>query len=599
MAEYKAPLRDIRFVRDEMYNFNDLYENVLKNEDATPDLVDAVLEEIARVAEQEIAPTNTVGDREGCKLTDDGVITPAGFKEVYKTFVEGGWPSLSADPKFGGQGLPSSLAMTVSEIIGQANWSFSMYPGLSHGAKHLLSEHGSEEQQMLFMPKMVSGEWTGTMCLTEPHCGSDLGLLRTKAVDNGDGSYAITGTKIFISSGDHDLAENIIHLVLARLPGSPEGTKGISIFVVPKFKVDAQGNMGERNEVSCGALEHKMGIHGNSTCVMNFDGAQGYLIGEVNKGLGYMFTMMNSARIGTGFQGLAHAELALQHATEYARDRVQMRSLTGPKNTEGAADPIIVHPDVRRMLLTIKSLSEGTRMMGYHMAYLLELSHFAATEEERKAADNLLSVLTPIGKAFMTEVGLEAASHGVQVFGGHGYTAEWPVEQNARDARISTIYEGTTGIQGLDLLGRKVLGSGGELLKPLTKEIYVFAKENLDDPVIGEYAQRLTELTKEWGELTMHIGMSAMENPDNVGAASVDYLMYSGYVMLAYYWAKMAKTSSEKLAQGSSETSFYGAKQHTAKFYFARILPRTKSLVETMKAPVETLMAIEEEQFVI
>ena len=599
MADYKAPLRDIRFVRDEIFDFNTLYTKINGGEDATPDMVDAILDEIGRFAEQEIAPTNVTGDREGCKLGEDGVIAPSGFKEVYQKFVEGGWPSLSADPEFGGQGLPVSLGMTVSEIVGQANWSWGMYPGLSHGAKHLLEAHGSTEQKDTFLPRMVSGEWTGTMCLTEPHCGSDLGLLRTKAEANADGSYSITGTKIFISAGDHDMADNIIHLVLARVPGSPAGTKGISIFVVPKNNLDDSGNVAERNAVSCGALEHKMGIHGNATCVMNFDGAKGFLIGEQNKGLNYMFTMMNSARIGTAFQGLAHSELAIQHATEYARDRLQMRSLSGKKNPDGPADPIIVHPDVRRMLLTIKSLTEGMRMMGYHMAYNADIVSDGKDEEERKVADDLLSILTPIGKAFMTEVGCEAASLGVQVFGGHGYTAEWPAEQNMRDCRISTIYEGTTGIQGLDLLGRKVLGSGGELLKPLTKEIYVFAKENLENETIGGYSAKLQELTKEWGELTMHIGMLAMENPEEVGAASVDYLMYAGYVCMAYYWAQMAKTAAEKLAAGTSETAFYEAKLHTAKFYFARILPRTITLAATMKAPLDTLMDMDEEQFVI
>jgi hypothetical protein len=599
MADYKAPLRDIRFVRDEIFDFNTLYTKINGGEDATPDMVDAILDEIGRFAEQEIAPTNVTGDREGCKLGEDGVIAPSGFKEVYQKYVEGGWPSLSAHPEFGGQGLPVSLGMTVSEIVGQANWSWGMYPGLSHGAKHLLEAHGSNEQKDTYLPRMVSGEWTGTMCLTEPHCGSDLGLLRTKAEVNADGSYSLTGTKIFISAGDHDMAENIVHLVLARVPGSPAGTKGISIFVVPKSNLDESGNVAERNAVSCGALEHKMGIHGNATCVMNFDGAKGYLIGEQNKGLNYMFTMMNSARIGTAFQGLAHSELAIQHATDYARDRLQMRALSGKKNPDGPADPIIVHPDIRRMLLTIKSLTEGMRMMGYHMAYNADIVSDGKDEAERKVADDLLSILTPIGKAFMTEVGCEAASLGVQVFGGHGYTAEWPAEQNMRDCRISTIYEGTTGIQGLDLLGRKILGSGGELLKPLTKEIYVFAKENLENEAIGGYSVKLQELTKEWGELTMHIGMLAMENPEEVGAASVDYLMYAGYVCMAYYWAQMAKTAAEKLAAGTSETAFYEAKLHTAKFYFARILPRTITLAATMKAPLDTLMDMDEEQFVI
>lgn len=598
MADYKAPLRDIKFVRNEMYHFEDMYSQFPAAADATPDMVDAILEEIGRFAEQEIAPTNVIGDQQGCVLKDGQVITPDGFKEAYKQYVEGGWASISASPEFGGQGLPGSIGMTVSEIVGEANWSWGMYPGLSHGAKHLLEAHGSTEQKETFLPKMVSGEWTGTMCLTEPHCGSDLGMLRTKAEANADGTYAITGTKIFISAGDHDMADNIIHLVLARLPESPEGTKGISIFVVPKFNLNTDGSIGDRNAVSVGALEHKMGIHGNSTCVMNFDSAQGFLIGEVNRGLNYMFTMMNSARVGTAFQGLSHAELALQHATEYARDRIQMRSLSGKKNPNGPADPIIVHPDVRRMLLTIKSLTEGMRMMGYHMAYVLDVVNMSQDEEQVKAANDLLSVLTPIGKAFMTEAGCEAASLGMQVFGGHGFTKEWPAEQNVRDCRISTIYEGTTGIQALDLLGRKVMGSGGELLKSLTKLVHVFAKENIEDATVGGYSKQLQELNKEWGELTMSIGMRAMENPEEVGAASVDFLMYSGYVMMGYYWAQMAKTAAEKLAAGEGDAKFYEAKLHTAKFYFSRILPRTKTHAAVMAVSADTIMDIAEDQFV-
>jgi len=599
MTPYKAPLRDMQFVLQDLLNIEKHYQSLPACDEVNQELIDAILGEASKFAEEVLAPLNDVGDEVGCQMLEDGeVSTPPGFKEAYQQYVDGGWPSLDQPSRYGGQDLPMSIGLIVREMSGTANWSWSMYPGLSHGAMETIDKHGSEEQKAMFMEPLVSGRWTGTMCLTEAHCGTDLGLLKSKAEQAADGTYRITGSKLFVSSGDHDLAENIVHIVLARMPDSPPGTKGISLFIVPKFISKQDGSIGERNNVSCGALEHKMGIHGNSTCLLNFDGATGYLVGEANKGLNYMFTFMNFARIGTGLQGLAHSELAFQNSLAYSRDRLQMRSLTGPKNPDGPADPIIVHPDVRRMLLTQKAFAEGGRALIYYASTQGDILTKSDDPEAREFADHILSFLTPIIKAFLTETGFESANLGLQCFGGHGYVSEWGMEQNVRDARISTLYEGTTGIQALDLLGRKVLGTRGKALVPVTSFILDFCKRARGRKEIRPYLKTLMRLTKQWKSLTRKIGFATMRNRDAVGAASVDYIMFSGYVLLGVAWAASARAAYRQLEQGTTEEAFYRAKIQTAEFYFAKILPRTTSLLETMSAGPDTLMEMDENQFI-
>jgi alkylation response protein AidB-like acyl-CoA dehydrogenase len=595
MPDYKAPVSDIRFVVNEVLQSEKVYQKLPGYEEATRDLTNAIIDEGARFAENVLAPLNRVGDEEGCQWNPECVTTPAGYKEAYRQYVDNGWPALSADPEYGGQGMPTLLGIVVSELAGTADWAWVMYPGLSHGAVDTVAEHGDAEQKEKYLTKLISGEWTGTMCLTESQCGSDLGLLRTKADPQADGSYAITGTKIFISAGEHDMAENIVHIVLARLPDAPAGTKGISLFIVPRCNVNDDGSVGERNAVNCASIEKKMGIHGNATCVLNFDGAKGFLIGPPNRGLNAMFTFMNTARIGTAVQGLAHAELSFQGALSYAKERLAMRSLTGPKNPDGPADPIIVHPDVRRMLLTQKAFAEGSRAFLYFLAQQGDIVA-RGSEEQAKIADDLIALLTPIGKAFVTEVGFESANLGIQVYGGHGFIREWGMEQIVRDARIAMLYEGTTGIQALDLVGRKVLGTGGKLLMGFTGMIDAFCEEH-DADEYAEFVKPLQMYAQEWLDLSMKLGEQAMANPDNAGAGAVDYLMYSGYVTLAYFWARMAIVAKQNIAKAEGDMSFYEAKVLTARFYFERLLPRTESLKVTMLAGADNLMDMREELF--
>ncbi|WIF68054.1 acyl-CoA dehydrogenase C-terminal domain-containing protein [Metapseudomonas otitidis] len=597
MPEYKAPLRDMRFLTDELFDFPATY-TAIGASDASPDMVAAILEEGAKFCEQVLSPLNRSGDEEECQWKDGVVTTPKGFKEAFAQYVEGGWNGLSADPTYGGQGLPHSLGLIVSEMVASANQSWAMYPGLTHGAMSAIHAHGSEEQKQTYLTRLTEGRWTGTMCLTEPHCGTDLGIIKTRAVPQADGSYAISGTKIFISAGEHDMSENIVHLVLAKLPDAPAGTKGISLFIVPKFLPRGDG-IGERNAVSCGSIEHKMGIKASATCVMNFDSATGFLIGEANKGLNCMFTMMNHARLGTGMQGLCLGEASYQGAVRYATERLQMRALTGPKAPDKPADPIIVHPDVRRMLLTMRAFNEGNRALAYFTAQQLDIAHGAESAEEREQAENLLAFLTPICKAFMTETGLEATNLGMQVFGGHGYIREWGMEQLVRDCRIAPIYEGTNGIQALDLLGRKVLGSQGKLLMGFTKRVHQFCQAQAEHPQLKAQVAQLADLNRQWGELTRRIGMAAMKNPDEVGAASVDYLMYSGYIVLAYFWLQMAVVACQQLDAGTGEAAFYEAKLFTCDFYFKRLLPRTAAHKAAAEAGSDCLMALSAEQFAL
>jgi alkylation response protein AidB-like acyl-CoA dehydrogenase len=601
MLQYKAPIMDIKFLIEDVFNYYPHYEKYPEFAEATPDLVDAILQECAKFCENELLPLNQSGDKEGCKFDNGVVTTPKGFKEAYNKYVEGGWQSLSHPVEHGGQGLPPSLGMAKQEMMGTANWSWAMYPGLSHGAMNTIQTHGTDEQKELYLSRLTEGTWTGTMCLTEPQCGTDLGQVKTKAIPNDDGTYNIVGTKIFISAGEHDLTDNIIHIVLARLPGAPEGTRGISLFIVPKIQVDQQGNIGEHNNVTCGAIEEKMGIKASSTAVLNFDSAKGVLIGPENKGLECMFTFMNTARVGTALQGVCASELAFQNSLLYAKDRLSMRALSGKKFPDKVADPIIVHPDVRKMLMTQKAISEGGRAMVYYTAKIVDEIEMATTDETRKEADDRLGFITPILKAFLTELGSESASHGMQVFGGHGYIKEWGMEQIVRDVRISTLYEGTTGIQALDLLGRKVLLTRGKSLKAFSKEILVFCKDksmlssNPHKRQMNKFVWALSKNVANWQQYTLRLALKAKKDRDIVGSASVDYLMYSGYIMMGYFWAQMAQTAYEKLAGDVENRDFYRAKIKTAEFYFERLLPRTKSLAKTMMADPKTLMQLDQD----
>ena len=604
MPQYKAPLRDMRFLLNEVLDYPAHYAQLSNGSDATPDMVDAILDGAATFCEEVLAPLNLSGDHEGCHFKDGEVRTPAGFKVAYAQYAEGGWQGLSYPAEYGGQGLPISIGIFKAEMMGSANWSFGMYPGLSLGCINTILRCASEAQKRLYVPPLVAGTWTGTMCLTEPQCGTDLAQVKMKAVAQADGSYKLSGTKIFISAGEHDLADNIIHIVLARLSDAPAGTRGLSLFIVPKFTVNADGTLGVRNPVVCGSIEHKMGIRGSATAVLNFDEAVGYMIAEPNQGLEAMFTFMNSARIGTAIQGVAHAEASFQGALAYAKERRSMRALSGKKDPEHVADALIWHPDVRRMLLTQKAIAEGGRAMIYGAAQLAD-SMFNAVAEGDPAKyetfDSKLGFFTPILKGFLTEMGLEAANLGMQVLGGHGYIHEQGMEQIARDARIATLYEGTTGIQSLDLLGRKVLLlTRGRCVREFTATMWSFSRAHLfaGGPV-GRMARSLARRALQWNLLTTRIMLRARKDRELVGSASVDFLMYSGYVMMAYYWALQAAKAAELLSsgQGKESADFYQAKIHTAEFYFERLLPRAGAHATSALAPTRSVMQLDKEHF--
>ena len=598
---YKAPLRDIRFLTNEVFNYPEHYKTLKCGENADPETVDMMLESFADYCSNVLMPLYQSGDAEGCHFDKGVVTTPKGFKEAYDMFVEAGYQAIPFPEEFGGLNMPMSVNLIKSEMMGTANWAFAMYPGLSVGCMNTIMQYGTPEQKATYMPALVEGRWSGTMCLTEPQCGTDLGQVKTKAIPQEDGTYKISGTKIFISAGEHDLTENIVHIVLARLPDAPEGTKGISLFIVPKFLVTENGDIGERNPVNCGSIEHKMGIKASATAVLNFDNATGYLIGEPNKGLKAMFTFMNTARLGTGVQGLAHMELAFQNSLPYAKERRSMRTLSGTKEPNQVADAIIHHADVARMLLTQKAFSEGARSMIYHASRYADKMFEAAMlgdDAEFHKWDDKLGFYTPILKGFLTELSIECAKHGMQIYGGHGYIKEWGMEQIARDARISTLYEGTTGVQALDLLGRKVLiQSKGKVLLDYTANIMKWCSEYALDKGMRKFVWELTKYCAEWNTLTTRIMLTARKDREIVSAASDDYLMYSGYVIMGYHWARMAAVAYDKLKNGGSETKeFYEAKIKTAEFYFEKLLPRASGHSESMLAPSE-LMAMDLDSF--
>lgn len=593
MPIYKAPLENMRFVLNDVLNASQLSE-LPGYEEATPDLMNSILEEGAKVCEEVFFPLNQSGDAEGCTFDNGKVTTPKGFKEAYKTYTEGGWTALSANPTYGGMGMPHLWNFVFMEMICSANMSFGMYPGLSEGAYRALLHHGSDELKQRFLPKMVTGEWSGTMCLTEPHCGTDLGLIRTKAIPNDDGSYKITGTKIFISAGDHDLTENILHLVLAKLPDAPEGAKGISLFIVPKTIPET----GAANHATCGSIEHKMGIKASATCVMNFENSIGWLVGEPHKGLRAMFTMMNAARLGVGMQGLGLAEVAWQNGLAYAKDRLQMRALDGTKFPDKPADPIIVHPDVRKMLLTSKAFCEGARALSYWVGLNLDIAEKHPDPIKRQEADDLVALLTPIVKAYQTDMGFEVANLAVQIHGGHGYIREYGVEQYARDARIAMIYEGTNGIQALDLVGRKMGQNYGRLLRRFFHPVLEFIEANQDNEKLSAFIFPLAKAFAKLQQASVQTAMKGLKDPNEAGAASVDFLRIFALVAVGYMWAQMAKIATEKLdVNPTDNTEFYSAKIKTATFFMERMLPEVESRFRMVMAGAKSLMDISEDEF--
>jgi acyl-CoA dehydrogenase len=597
MPVYKAPVEDVMFLLNDVFPI-ERHNNLPGFADATPDTVEAILVEGAKLCEEVFAPLNRTGDLEGCTRNPDGsVTTPKGFKEAYEAYAAGGWMGLAAPEEYGGQGLPSLLNTIMQEFVSSSNLALGMYPGLTQGAIAALLVHGTEEQKRIYLPKMVEGAWTGTMNLTEPHCGTDLGLLKTKAVPNGDGSYAITGTKIFISAGEHDMAENIVHLVLARIEGAPQGTKGISLFVVPKVLVNEDGSLGERNGVACGSIEHKMGIHGNSTCVMNYDGARGWLVGQENRGLNAMFVMMNEARLAVGVQGLAQSEVAYQNAVAYAKDRLQGRALTGARFPDKAADPIIVHPDVRRTLLSIKSFNEAARALVVWTALNSDIAHRSSDEAERRTADDYMGLMTPLVKGVLTDLGFDNAVKAQQMFGGHGYIEEWGMSQFVRDARIAMIYEGANGIQAMDLVGRKLGKDGGRAVMAFFNEVGAFCQENANDENLKGFVAPLQQGLGHLQQATMWFMQNAMAKPDNAGAGATDYMHLFGLVAMGYMWAKMAKAAQARKAEGNGVADKMDAKLVTGRFFMERMMPETGTRLARISTGGDAVMAMPAEMF--